>query len=371
MHVMHVNLAACRGATACGGAITGVRGGERQTLLLIQALKQYGVFQSAAVRADSWLAAKLQDESEVALYALRRPFFRHLGGLAAALRRRKGIIHAHEAQASQLAFMLHRLSRMPYLITRRVPKRPKANVFTRAVYRHAARVVTLSEAIAGAMTAYQPSLGIRMCMIPSMTAHFVPDPGAVAVIRARFGNGFLVGQVGALVMRHKGQQHLIEAARRLCDDHQLRERRRDIQFLLLGAGEDEQTLRDLAHGLDHVHFLGFKDNIADYLAALDVFVYPSLEEGLGSAILDAMELGIPVVATQVGGIPEIVRHGHTGLLIAPADPEAITHTVLALHTDPGLRQHLSRQAREYAVSFAPERIGRQYLEVYKTLVLPE
>jgi glycosyltransferase involved in cell wall biosynthesis len=84
------------------------------------------------------------------------------------------------------------------------------------------------------------------------------------------------------------------------------------------------------------------------MAAMDVFVHPSLTESLGHVTIEAMIAGTPVVATRVGGVPEIVEDGRTGLLVPPANPAAIAEQALRLHRDPVLRERLARAAREFA-----------------------
>ena len=112
---------------------------------------------------------------------------------------------------------------------------------------------------------------------------------------------FLVGHVGALDNGQKGQEFIIAAARELERSHP------DVHFMLVGGGDDEAMLRSAAAGLSNLTFTGFVDNVGDYLAAFDVFILPSNREGIGSILLDAMEQGLPVIASRVGGVPDIVH----------------------------------------------------------------
>lgn len=342
MMLRHVNL------------IKDYRGGERQTELLIRALAGSGLRQMAVVRRGSLLATRLRDARPLEIKEIARPFVRHAG-----LFSRTTLIHAHDAQASQLAFLANRLHGSDYIITRRVPNRPKNNWFTHGVYRHARLVIALSGAIARVMASYEPRATIKV--IPSMTARFTVDRDKVARIRRKFTDCFLVGQVGALVMHHKGQQHLVAAARIL------REQAPDITFLLLGSGNDEMALRRQAEDLPNVCFAGYQDNIADYIAACDLLVFPSLHEGLGSTLLDAMDLGVPIVASRVGGIPEIVRHEHNGILVPPGGSAAIATAVLRLRADPALRERFIANGREVVRAYYPEAIADRYQQVYREL----
>jgi glycosyltransferase involved in cell wall biosynthesis len=96
---------------------------------------------------------------------------------------------------------------------------------------------------------------------------------------------------------------------------------------------------------------GFVDDVLGHMACLDVFVLSSYLEGLGTAILDAMALGLPVVATAVGGVPDAVTPGQTGLLVPPRNPQALAQALLTLESDPGLRGRLARTGREAVRSF--------------------
>ncbi len=330
------------------------RGGERQTELLVQALAGLGMQQTIILRKGSVLAAHLRHDDKLRVIEIGKPFIKSLAVLRGA-----DLIHAHDAQASQLAFMANRLLGKRYIITRRIPNRPKNNPFTRRVYRRAQLIVALSDAIKTVIEAYEPE--VPMQVIPSMTARFSVDWGEVARIRRLFTGHFLVGQVGALVMHHKGQQHLIAAA------GILHTKAPDMVFLLVGDGKDEAALRRLAAGMPNVRFMGYQENVADYLASLDVLVFPSLHEGLGSTLLDAMDLGIPVIASRVGGIPEIIRHEHNGLLIPPGDAHGIAAALLRLSGDPELRAKFAAEGRRAVTSYRPDKIARRYVDVYRRL----
>src|SRR5690606_19020446 len=121
----------------------------------------------------------------------------------------------------------------------------------------------------------------------------------------------VIGHIGELDHSHKGQGTIIEAARELEDS------RPDLHFVLVGNGKDRARFRRSASGLSNIEFAGYVDNVSVYLASFDVFVYPSLREGLGLSLLVAMHFGLPIVASRVRGIPEIVEDRKNVLLIPP------------------------------------------------------
>jgi glycosyltransferase involved in cell wall biosynthesis len=147
----------------------------------------------------------------------------------------------------------------------------------------------------------------------------------------------------------KGIEHFLEAAERIA------ERLPEVRFLVVGDCEPapgrtsyRASLEALAARLGlagRVLFLGFRSDVADLLAASTVSVLPSLSEGLSNVLLESMAVGVPVVATRVGGNPEAVEHGVTGLLVAPGDPSALAHAVTLLLEHPHLARCYGEAAR--------------------------
>ncbi len=140
-------------------------------------------------------------------------------------------------------------------------------------------------------------------------------------------------QVGTVahLSREKGLNYLIEAAAMIPDVH------KRLRFLIVGEGNARQELQDLVceKGLqDLFRFVGFRTDIASLIKSFDIFVLPSLSEGLSSAILEAMAASLPIVATQVGGIPELISDGDNGLLVPPADPAALARAIQRLAENP-------------------------------------
>ena len=120
------------------------------------------------------------------------------------------------------------------------------------------------------------------------------------------------------------------------------------RLLLTGEGELRDDLETQARSLgisEIVTFAGFRSDVPEILAACDVFVLPSLWEGLPNVVLEAMALGLAVVATRVGGVPEIVIDGETGLLVPPGEPETLAEALVRLLRDPDLRSRMGRAGR--------------------------
>jgi glycosyltransferase involved in cell wall biosynthesis len=173
----------------------------------------------------------------------------------------------------------------------------------------------------------------------------------------------IVGNVAALAP-HKGQRHLVAAAARVVRELP------DTRFLIIGEGELREALarqiKDL--GLDrHVFLTGFRTDVLGLMKSFDVFAMSSVTEGLGSAILEAMALARPVVATRAGGIPEAVEDAVTGLLVPPHDDAALAAGISALLRDQALRDRFGAAGRERVErDFSIDRLVEGTARVYET-----
>ncbi len=175
----------------------------------------------------------------------------------------------------------------------------------------------------------------------------------------------LIGTVGN-IRRAKGYQFMLQAAREVID------RNNCAHFFIAGHGEGE-LLEEILQlqvrlGLqEHVHLLGFRDDVPQLLGEFDIFVLPSITEGLSIATVEAMGLGLPVVVTDSGGPREIVEHMSTGMLVAPGDPAALAAAIGRLLEDAALAQNLGAAARvAVREKFGIEQNIAAYTEVYKS-----
>jgi glycosyltransferase involved in cell wall biosynthesis len=118
-----------------------------------------------------------------------------------------------------------------------------------------------------------------------------------------------------------------------------------------------------------LHFLGHREDVRDLLSVYDIFVLPSLSEGMPLALLEAMAAGVPAVATRVGGVSEVIENGKTGLLVPPGDSRALADGIATLLENPALATELGEAARQVAVSrFSLERMVRAYQDIYAELI---
>ncbi len=331
----------------------GYRGGERQTSLLIRNISATSIEQYLVCRPDSPLLAELEDVPDLNF----RPVSGRLAGHFATPP--WTFAHAHESKAAHWAYVNWLRFRTPYIITRRNVFMPKSSFVTRGVYGHAFKVVAVSGSVFGTLSAYDNSLSPEI--IADASSGLPVDPVAVTKLRKYFGGRTIVGHVGALVDSHKGQTTLLQVARRLS------ETRPDLVFVFAGKGKDEEKFKALSDDLNNVVWLGFRDDIADVIAAFDVFAFPSRFEALGSTLLDVMEIGVPIVASNVDGIPELIRHGETGLLVEPGNVDQLETAILRLLSDRALTKRLTQNAAVYSKQFSAQNMARKYVKIYQDI----
>ena len=166
----------------------------------------------------------------------------------------------------------------------------------------------------------------------------------------------------ARLVERKGLDHLIRAIASL-------ERGR-YELEIVGTGPDEHSLRELAatFGLDGlVKFSGSLDraSVARRYRDADLFTLASVEEAFGNVFAEAMASGLPIVGSNIGGIPDLVEHGRNGLLVPPRDPLALGAAIRQLGENPVLRAEMGRRNRAHAeASLSWDRIGTRYLSLY-------
>jgi glycosyltransferase involved in cell wall biosynthesis len=236
----------------------------------------------------------------------------------------------------------------------------------RLLARLATRIVVNSGAVAGRFTG---SARAKVTRIHNgIDLHrFTPGPPPQELRR---GLGLpsgvpVVGSVGRFVL-YKGYAYLLEAARLV------RQKIPEARWVLVGDGELRGEMEAQCRRLDlegTVYFAGWQERVAEHLALFDLFVLPSLGEHFGRVLLEAMAMAKAVVATDAGGVPEIVLHGQTGLLVPPADPEAMAAAVITLIQDRSLASRLGAAGRRRVESeFSLDRHVEAVEAVYASLL---
>jgi glycosyltransferase involved in cell wall biosynthesis len=340
MHVKHVNFA------------KGFRGGERQTLNLIEGVAALGVSQTLVCRPGSELHQRAT-AAGIAIRLAGHPLRGHLAG------QRSQIIHVHEARGAYWAAIEHALRGTPYLITRRIPNPVSGSIANKFAYKRAAGLVGVSRDVAERL-GFQTGRKV-LPILDSCSVH-APDVARVAAIKAKLGGGPIIGHVGALHDHHKGQSILIAAFQLLTMTYP------DARLVLLGEGPDRPEFERQANGDPRIFFAGFQADVGSWIAAMDVFAFPSREEGLGSSVLDAMLLGVPVVSSTVGGLRELIGVDQRGLMVGGQDPQAWADAIGQILENAALRHRLREAARKFALAHDIAAMTKDYVELYNAIV---
>jgi len=204
---------------------------------------------------------------------------------------------------------------------------------------------------------------IHNCVDPKPIETRSPD--AAGALRKQLGIGpeeFVVGTVGKL-RSEKGHCHLLDAWKSFCDLATT-----SCKLVIVGDGPLRQQLHDQAQSVPNVIWAGQSTDVAKVLAMMDVFAFPSIDEGLGIAFLEAMHAGKAVVASDTGGIPEVIEHGRNGLLCPPGDATQLSERLFDLYVDPDERRRLAAAgAADVSISNTPAYYCDRILEMHSLI----
>ena len=344
------------------------RGGERQVLELIRRQRARGDEPHLAAPRGSALLSRASSEGFPGHAVPMRGTWDLGSALALAglhRRLRPDVVHWHAARAHALGALASLFAPGPArVLSRRVDFPVRGSVGSRLLYGlHREATIAISEGVRDALV--ESGLDSARIRVVRSGIDLAPyeAPFDRAAIRARLGTregDFLVLQVAALAP-HKSQKDLLQAARIVLDQ------RPETMIWIAGEGilrDELERQHETLKLKDQVRLLGFRDDVPDLLRAADLFCVSSYLEGMGTATLDAMAAGLPVVATRVGGIPEIVEDGVTGLLVPPRDPEALAGAILAMAGDPARRRAMGERARDRVRDFSADRTEEETRRVY-------
>ena len=287
-------------------------------------------------------------------------------------KQRVQVLVTHSSVDAWSAGLAARLVGVPVVRMRHLSVPVRANPFSRVVYTALCdRIVTTGEAIRTRLIQRLRVPAAKVVSIPTGvdTQEFAPDRVGSPLLRAELepdGGHRQLGMV-AVLRSWKGHLVFLQALRRV------RARRPEVRAVLVGEGPFRLVIEDAirAHGLEgHVRLLGHREDVVEILAALDVVVSASTAaEGIPQALLQALAMRRPVVASDVGGIPEIIRPRETGWLVPPGDPEALAAGILEALEDRPQAQRMADQGRKLVQEhFSLEAMGERMEQLYRDLV---
>jgi glycosyltransferase involved in cell wall biosynthesis len=247
--------------------------------------------------------------------------------------------------------------------------RLKRKVANRLLLRRRDRVVAVGGAVRDALVANDGFPGARVGVIYNgidLTPFAAPDDRRTVRRELGFGDGeFVIVQVARL-------DYLKDHATAVRTLARVVPHRPDARLVLIGEGPERDSIREVVrrHGLEaHVRFLGLRKDVARLLSAADLFLLTSISEGIPLTVIEAMAAGLPVVSTGVGGLPEVVEEGRTGLLAPSGDHDALARTICRLAGDPALREQMGRLGRQRAEAhFSEPRMHTRYGQLYREML---
>lgn len=333
---------------------TGLAGAERHLLALLPGLRARGLdVRLLLLHAPTAPAADVAGALAAAGVPVERLLIRRhvdpgvVGRIGGALRAlRPDIAHTHLIHADLYGTLAARLAGVPTIITTRhnddpFRRLPALRLLHAGLWRLTTRGIAISESVRGFCERVEGAPPGKMT-----TIHYGIPPtamldraAAAGALRAELRlprHVPLIGFVGRLIAQ-KGVEYGLQAFARALLTHPT------AQLVIVGDGKDRAKLerRARAYGIaGSVHFLGWRADAAALMAAFDLLIMPSLWEGFGLVLLEAMAARTPVIASAVSAIPEIVVHGETGVLVPPRDVAALGDALVALLDDAPLRQHM-------------------------------
>ncbi len=349
-----------------------MRGGQRQLLMLATALRRDGHDQLVACPEGSALAA---EAAKGGLECWTAPL-RRRASLAAMGRLRRvivrggyEIVHAHDGRGQTLSWLAS--CRLPVcrVASRRVTFLPRSHTLHRFKYTYTCNgVIAVSCFIRGLLvdSGVPPRL-IEVIPDGVVIPALLPSPEQRAELRRKWQfepNHFVIGHVGAFTAE-KGQSILLEAFDLVAKVLP------QARLLLAGDGPLRERLEVQwrSHTAGHrVRFLGYMEDLTSVMDSLDLFVMPSLKEGLGSAAIVAMAHGVPVVAACAGGLPEVVEHQKTGWLVPPANAPALASAVEVAESNRERTLQFGKNARERAALFSDDIMAKRTIDFYMRLL---
>jgi glycosyltransferase involved in cell wall biosynthesis len=356
-------------------------GGERNLLDIAQFLVTQKKWQvSAVVPADGLLKDCLENldclVSVVSLPSLLRPVsVKKIAGFAS--KEKVNLIHAHGTRAAFYARPAAKLAGVPCVYTMHGIHYLNHFMFKRLVYltverfmqRWTSRLIFVCRSDMGKGVAARVAIPDASRVIYNGIKCQNNLSGRLELtVRQELGlssNQKLILSVGRF-HRQKGQVFLVEAAARLIKNYP------NARFVFAGEGQMLAKVKQKTAELglnEIVTFLGGRDDVSRLMKAADLFILPSLWEGLPYVLLEAAVAQLPVVATAVDGVPEVIIDGKTGILVPPGDSQALAKAILSLLNQPELARLMAKAGKEFvSQNFTLEKMCQEVVSVYKELL---
>lgn len=351
-------------------------GGQQQTFSLLTGLRERGHDVMLVCPTGSLLGERARAEG-IAVLELpmkREADFSSMLALYGLMKKERfDVVNVQRPKVHTLALVAALFARVPvFIVTRRVLFPIKSSISAALKYSfRVSRIIAVSEGIKKALV----SSGIKEEKIVTIYSgtdlnRFDLEKVSGAGVRKEFeipDGGRIVGMV-ANYSDYRGHEYFIKAIPAILKEAP------DVYFLIAGRDTTSEKLLSLAASLgvkERIRFAGFRKDVPELLSVMDVSVNSSLSEGLAGALRESLAMGVPVVATNVGGNPELVKDGINGFLVPPAEPDAIAVAIIKLLKDRDLKEKMGKAGREFVIkNLTVEAMIDQtealYLELYNS-----
>jgi glycosyltransferase involved in cell wall biosynthesis len=286
------------------------------------------------------------------------------------------IVHTHLLHGDIFGIPAARAAKVPVIITSRhndnaFRRRSPFRQINQKLWQRVDAGITISKALAQFCVEVEGAPADKLHTIYyglDPNRWLVDEKGARVVLRRELGMGRhdpLIG-IACRLIEQKGVTYGLKAFDRIASDFPT------AHLVIAGEGPLRATLQNIAHwqpAADRIHFVGWRSDVPFLLAALDILLVPSLWEGFGLVMLEAMAQSVPIIASEVSAIPEIVNHAETGLLVPPRDADALAEALRLLLGDKALRRYLGLMGQDrLETHFTAERMIGETVALYEHLL---
>lgn len=348
------------------------RGGQQQAVYLFEAMNQLGYNTSLVCPPKSAIERYCQDKALPYMPIKMCGEIDFVAGFRIARICRKNnfnILHLHSSHALSIGLWAKLFySKLKLIAVRRVDFHIKKNWFSQIKYKNRLvdKIICISHGVEQVLLAdgipKQKLVTIHSGIDINKFAAVVPPEN----FRQKLGvpeNNILVGTIAAMA-NHKDYPNLIKAAKIVIEHND------NVTFCAVGEGPEQDNILKLVSKLslqNRFIFTGFREDVGNFLKTFDIFVLASKREGMGTSILDAQSVGLPVIACETGGIPEIICHGKNGMLVPPKNEVRLAEAIQLLVQDRQLRRILGQNAlksvKNFDVRLSVEKNIRLYEEI--------
>lgn len=349
------------------------RGGEQQIAYLIDEHLKMGLNVMVACRSNSSFSEYCKKNN---ISHFDCPFngsfdWKTVGEIKKICRENKvDIMHCHSGKSHALAVLSYvRGNKTAIVLSRRVDFPIKSNPWAKWKYNHKSirKIVCVSDAINSIVKQGVKDQSKVVTVHSGIDFKRFENAKATGFLRKKYSvdqDELIIGNTSAIAP-HKDYFTFLNTVKILVDEGL------KARFFIIGKGPMEDEIKAYCHELglqDKVLFTGFLNNIEEVLPELDLFLMTSETEGLGTSLIDALAVGVPVLATAAGGIPEVIVDGFSGLLCPVKSPVELAKSVNRLIADSDLKSQLVKNGKQHAQNFSKKETARKTLAVYNEIL---